>query len=67
MAASCAATWSPTSSTGQASRHEAGHNTCLYRYHSSILYIRRNILTYLSMLLVLSMNITSNATVTSPQ
>ena len=37
------------------------------RYHSSILYIRRNILTYLSMLLVLSMNITSNATVTSPQ
>ena len=35
------------------------------RYHSSILYIRRNILTYLSMLLVLSMNITSNATVTS--
>ena len=37
------------------------------RYHSSILYIRRNILTYLSMLLVLSMNITSNATVTSAQ
>ena len=28
------------------------------RYHSSILYIRRNILTYLSMLLVISMNIT---------
>ena len=33
------------------------------RYHSSILYIRRNILTYLSMLLVISMNITSNSTV----
>ena len=33
------------------------------RYHSSILYIKRNILTYLSMLLVLSMNLTSNATV----
>ena len=35
----------------------------LCRYHSSILYIRRNILTYLSMLLVISMNITSNSTV----
>ena len=35
----------------------------LYRYHSSILYIRRNILTYLSMLLVFCMNLTSNATV----
>ena len=29
VAASCAATWSPTSSTGQASRHEAGHNSGL--------------------------------------
>ena len=42
-----------------------GITEALRRYHASILYIRRNILTYLSMLLVLSMNITSNATVTS--
>jgi len=34
----------------------------LYRYHSSILYIKRNILTYLSLLLVTSINLICNAT-----
>ena len=37
----------------------------LPRYHSSILYIKRNILTYLSLILVISMNLISNATVRS--
>ena len=36
---------------------------CDGRYHSSILYIKRNILTYLSLLLVTSINLISNVTV----
>ena len=40
---------------------------CCARYHSSILYIKRNILTYLSLLLVTSINLISNSTVGRPQ
>ena len=42
---------------------ELSDDNVILRYHSSILYIKRNILTYLSLLLVTSMNLTSNVTV----